>query len=162
MADLTGLLFLLLLLLGPLIQVLNTLAERKKKQNEQNAKQPNLQEVYGVALAEQEEKLQENELPVLAEALEIVYDSGNWDGVPAKSKRTPKIRSKSSRKKITEPVAQPVLAAAVEPVVESAPMLAGTSQPQPNPLAAGIFKMFQSPAGVQQAVLVSEILKKRF
>ena len=167
----TQLIVLMLFLLAPLIKgVVEYLAEQKKKQEAKKEKPQNLREVYGIALAEQESMRQENEKVMLAEELEIAYDDlVILDDVPAKSKKSPKIRSKSNRKKAVETelppvsVAQPVLVAAaestrIEPVLPSST----TSGPKPSPLAVEILKMFQSPTGVQQAVLASEILKRRF
>ena len=156
MPGLTEIIILLFLLLGPLIKgISDYYAEQKKKQQEQKPKKAAEQIVQAA---------QEKEEPVLAEALEILYDLEEMDAVPVKSKKPLKIRAKSNRKKVAEqqsgfPVAQPVLAAAVE-LAEPLPIPIGTSRPQPSPLAVELLKMFQSPTGVQQAVLASEILKR--
>ena len=156
------LLVVLLFVLAPLIKgIADYYAEQKKKQE---AKQ-----VAGKII----KAVQENEDVVLAEASRIAYDDLYDDLVisddpPANAKKPPKIRSKSNRKKTVEtelppvPVAQPLLVAADEPArMESAPP-PGVSRPQKSRLAADLLKMFQSPSGVQQAVLAGEILKKRF
>ena len=157
-AGFAELVILLIIIFGSLVKgIAEYFAEQKKKQQEQE-----LQKVTEKILPVP----QENEQPVLAETLEILYDLEEMDAAPAKSKKPPKIRAKSTRKKLAEqqtefPVTQPVLAATVE-LVEPAPMPTGTSRPQPSPLAVELVKMFQSPTGVQQAVLASEILKRRF
>ena len=163
MEQLIQLIVVLLFLFAPLLKgVFEYFAEQKKKQE---AKQ-----VAGKIM----KAVQENEDVVLAEASGIAYDDLYDDLVilddsPAKAKRPPKIRSKPNRKKTvgTElppvPVAQPMLAAAAEPArIESVPPQTSVSRPQKSRLAAELLKMFQSPTGVQQAVLAGEILKKRF
>ena len=150
-AGLTELVILLIIILGSLIKgVAEYYAEQKRKQQEQKPRK---------AAETTLQAAQENEQPVLAEVVEILYDLEEMDAVPVRSKKTPKIRSKPNRKKILE--VEPVLAAAMEQV-EPPPMPTGTNRPQPSPLAVELLKMFQSPTGVQQAVLASEILKKRF
>ena len=148
---------LLIIVFGSLIKgIAEYYAEQRKKNLEQKSRKAT-EKIFQAG--------EEKEEPVLAEALEILYDLEEMDAVPVKSKKPPKIRSKSSRKKSVEvepiSVAQPVLAAAMEQV-EPPPMPTGTNRPQPSPLAVGLVKMFQSPTGIQQAVLASEILKRRF
>jgi len=151
-AGLTELVILLIIILGSLIKgVAEYYAEQKRKQQEQNPKKA-AEKILQAA--------QENEQPVLAEVVEILYDLEEMDAVPVRSKKTPKIRSKPNRRKSME--IEPVLAAVASPVVEPSSMPTGTNRPQPSPLAVELLKMFQSPTGVQQAVLASEILKKRF
>ena len=155
-AGLTELVILLIIIFGSLVKgIAEYFAEQKKQQKEQ--KPQKAEKILPVP--------QENEKPVLAEALEILYDLEEMDAVPVKSKKPPKVRSKSTRKKLIEvepiPIVQPVLAATVE-LVEPPSMPTGTKRPQPSPLAVELLKMFQSPTGIQQAVLASEILKKRF
>ena len=145
----------LLMFLGPALKgVFEYLAEQKKKQGAKKA--------GGKTIRAAQEN---NEGIVLAEAVEMAYDSESLevlellDEVSVKRKKTPKIRAKPNRKKTAEllavpPVAQSVLAAAIEPE------LSEVSRPQLSPLAVELFKMFQSPAGVQQAVLAGEILKR--
>ncbi|MCL2306511.1 MAG: hypothetical protein FWC43_14325 [Planctomycetaceae bacterium] len=150
----------LLVFLGVLIKgIVEYLAEQKKKQKTKK---------NGVIV----QGTQENENTVLAETAEIAYDLESLeilevlDDVSVRTKKTPKIRSKFNRGKVAE---QPLELASVSvphsglaAPVESEPPPSGTSRSQPSPLAVELFKMFQSPTGVQQAVLAGEILKKRF
>ncbi len=143
----------LIMFLGPLVKALfDYLAEQKRKQQEK-------------LLKSAAKAVREKQETVLAEPAGILYDAKGVDGSSVREVKTPKIRFKSNRKKIVEPPSEPVLPQVLAAVVETPkpePVVPATtvSRPQPNPLAAEILKMFQSPAGVQQAVLVSEILKR--
>ncbi len=151
-AGIGELIIVLVMLVGPLLKALfDYLGEQKRKQQEK------LLKTTAKAVREKREKGE----TVLAEPAGVLYDAAVVDDF-AREKKAPKIRSKSNRKKtVEEPVLPPVLAAVVEPP-KPEPIAPATvvSGPQPIPLATEILKMFQSPAGVQQAVLVHEILKR--
>ena len=158
-AGFAELIILLIMLVGPLIKAFfDYLAEQKKRQDAKK---------LGVKIVQAAQE--NNEEIILAESAEISYDLA--ERKPPKEKRTPKIRSKSNRKKAEQAVdavfetsAAPAVAPVVAATVSSATPYEMTPPQQESAnddsLAAVIFKMFQSPTGVQQAILVSEILKR--
>ena len=157
------LIILLIMLVGPLIKAFfDYLAEQKKRQEARN---------LGAKIVQAAQE--NNEEIILAEPADISYDLVETpaERKPIREKKTPKVRSKSNRKKAEQavdavfetsaaPVVAPVVAATVSSATpyEMTPLQQGSEND--DSLAAVIFKMFQSPTGVQQAILVSEILKR--
>ena len=163
-AGFAELIILLIMLVGPLIKAFfDYLAEQKKRQEVKN---------LGAKIVQAAQE--NNEEIILAEPAEISYDLAETpvERKPTKEKKTPKVRSKSNRKKAEQaadavfetsatPTVAPVVAATVSPATPYEKELPQQQESaNDDSLAAVIFKMFQSPTGVQQAILVSEILKR--